>query len=375
VSGAPFARRLAAVTRAAEQQGADAVLITNSANILYLCGFGGSAARLLATGGQLYFITDFRYSRSVAGLARSWPPHSQVVETKGSYDEATAEVVRGAGVAVLAFEAGHVSVSQHRAWEAGLRGVRLVATEKLVERQRLIKEEGELQVLRDAGRRISRIAASLTEWVRRGRQEREIAADINHAMAREGFSRPAFETIVASGPSSALPHARPGNRRLERGDLVVVDFGGVLDGYAVDITRTLSVGAPDHEAGRLHAAVLEAQTAAARALKPGQRVQDVDLAARAVLEARGFGGAVRHATGHGLGLDVHEEPRLSRDAPAEAPLLAAGMVVTIEPGAYIDAPEGSGRAMGVRIEDDLVVAGGEPEWLTSAPRDLVVVNG
>lgn len=375
MSERPYARRVAATAATAAGLTADGILITNPANILYLSGFGGSSARLLVTRGQLYFITDFRYSRSVAGLVGGWPEGSEVVETKGSYDGATAAVVVAAGVRNLAFEAGHVSVSQHRAWAAAMPGVSLVETERIVERQRVVKEEGELRVLRDAGRRISRIAATLGEWVRRGRTERDVAADINHAMAREGFSRPAFETIVASGPHAALPHARPGERRLAAGDLVVVDFGGVLDGYAVDVTRTLSVGTPGEAERRLHAAVLEAQAAAVATLAPGTRVQEVDAAARRVLEAHGFGDAIRHSTGHGLGLDVHEEPRLSRDAPGDTPPLAAGMVVTIEPGAYLDAPAGSERAMGARIEDDLVVGDAGPEWLTDAPRDLVVING
>ena len=374
MSDAPFVRRLDALSRATLERGADAALITNPANVLYLSGFGGSAARLLALPGKLYFITDFRYSRSVAGLIEAWPPGSEVVETKGSYDDTTAAVVREAGVGRLTFEAAHASVSQHREWTRRFSGVTLMDTERVVERQRLIKDEGELDTLRDAGRRISRLAAALSQWVRGGRTEREIAADLNHAIAREGFSRPAFETIVASGPNAALPHARPGDRRLMRGDLVVVDFGGMLDGYAVDITRTVSVGRPETDAARLHAAVLAAHGAAIAVLAPGARVQDVDAAAREALAAAGYGDAVRHATGHGLGLDVHEEPRLSRDAPADTAPLAPGMVVTIEPGAYLDAPRGSERAMGVRIEDDLIVAEGGPEWLTDAPRELVITD-
>jgi Xaa-Pro aminopeptidase len=371
---APFARRLAAIARGAEDAGADAILITNPANILYLSGFGGSAARLLMARGRLYFITDFRYSRSVAGLVSEWPSGSQVVEIKGSYDEASAGLVLALAVRRLAFEAGHVTVGQHDDWTRRFAGVQLAGTAGLVEDLRVVKDDGELGVMREAGRRISRLTTALPEWVRGGRTEREIAADLTHAMAREGFSRPAFETIVASGPNAALPHARPGDRRLSRGDLVVVDFGGVLDGYAVDITRTLSVGAPSAEAERLHAAVLEAHGAAVAALAPGARVQDVDTAARDVLDARGYGDAVRHATGHGLGLEVHEAPRLSRDAAAGTPRLAAGMVVTIEPGAYFDAgPARDLGWMGVRIEDDLVVADGGPEWLTDAPRELRAV--
>ncbi|MDQ3169918.1 MAG: M24 family metallopeptidase, partial [Acidobacteriota bacterium] len=213
-------------------------------------------------------MTDFRYSRAVAGLVEEWPQGSQVVETTGSYDDTTAAMVAAAGVGRLTFEAAHASVSQHREWTRRFSGVTLMETDRVVERQRLVKDAGELDVLRDAGRRISRLAASLPQWVRGGRTEREIAADLNHAMAREGFSRPAFETIVASGPNAALPHARPGDRRLTRGDLVVVDFGGMLDGYAVDITRTVSVGRPDAGASALHAAVLAAHGAAVRALEP-----------------------------------------------------------------------------------------------------------
>ena len=373
-----FARRIAAIAAAAHDEGARAVLITNPANIFYISGFGGSAARVLLDGGLLYFMTDFRYSRSVEGLSRAWPEGSQVVEIKGSYDDGLASILERLRPGRVGFEAGHVTVAQHRAWAARCGGAELVPLERLVERQRIVKDAGELAILRDAGARISRLAASLPEWVRGGRSERDIAADLNHAMARAGFSRPAFETIVASGPNAALPHARPGGRVLAAGDLVVVDFGGVLDGYAVDMTRTLSVGPPGDRALRLHAAVLEAQSAAAAAVRPGARVHDVDAAARQVLDRHGYGGAVRHAVGHGLGLDVHEEPRLSRDAPDGTSPLAAGMVVTIEPGAYLDAPMESGQAAdaatGVRIEDDLVVTDDGFEWLTNAPRDLIAIT-
>lgn len=364
---ADFGNRISAAARAAADAGAPALLITNPANVLYLSGFGGTSARVLVAGGRLYFMTDFRYSRSVARLVSSWPPGSQVIEIKGSYDEALEQVVRDAAVGRVAFEAAHVTVSQHGHWSRRLVGVTLVATERIVESLRAIKDAAELETMRDAGRRISGIASSLRDWARGGRSEREIAADVNYAMARAGFSRPAFETIVASGPNAALPHARPGDRRLTTRDLVVVDFGGVLDGYAVDITRTLSVGRPSEASIRLHAAVVAAQGAAIETLRPGARVQDVDNAARRALEAHGFGGAIRHATGHGLGIEVHEEPRLSRDAHQGSAPLAAGMVVTIEPGAY---PDGTG----VRIEDDLVVADGGPEWLTDAPRELVVTE-
>ncbi len=363
-------RRIRAASAAAGAAGVDALLITNPANILYLSGFGGTAGRLVLRGGVLYFITDFRYSRTVQALASGWPEGSQVIEISGGYDEGLAALAGRIGARRLGFEAAHVTVAEQQAWAHRLAGTALVALPPIVEPLRLIKDDGELATMRDAGRRISAIAASLAEWVRAGRRERDVAADVNYAMARAGFSRPAFDTIVASGPHAALPHARPGDRVLERGDLVVVDFGGMLDGYAVDITRTVSIGPAGERERALHAAVLDAHGAAVAALTPGTRVQDVDLAARDVLTRRGYGAALRHATGHGLGLDVHEAPRLSKDAPGDAGTLAAGMVVTIEPGVYLDDPSAGAACTGARIEDDLVVTNDGPEWLTHAPREL-----
>jgi Xaa-Pro aminopeptidase len=184
-------------------------------------------------------------------------------------------------------------------------------------------------------------------------------------MERAGFSGPAFPTIVASGPNSALPHATPGGRRLAQGDLVVLDFGGVLGGYCVDLTRMAAVGRLAPQALALFDAVRDAHDAAIRHLAPGVTGAEVDAAARSVLEARGLGPAFLHGTGHGLGLDVHEAPRISRGG-AET-VLAAGMVCTIEPGAYV---EGLG---GVRLEDDVLVTDTGRDVLTDAPRDLLVV--
>jgi Xaa-Pro aminopeptidase len=205
----------------------------------------------------------------------------------------------------------------------------------------------------------------LSTIVRAGETEIAIARSIDLAMERAGFSGPAFPTIVASGPNSALPHATPGGRRLAQGDLVVLDFGGVLGGYCVDLTRMAAVGRLAPQALALFDAVRDAHDAAIRHLAPGVTGAEVDAAARSVLEARGLGPAFLHGTGHGLGLDVHEAPRISRGG-AET-VLAAGMVCTIEPGAYV---EGLG---GVRLEDDVLVTDTGRDVLTDAPRDLLVV--
>jgi Xaa-Pro aminopeptidase len=237
----------------------------------------------------------------------------------------------------------------------------------VVETLRLVKDPAELAALRRGGRALSGVATALASWVRGGRGERDVARDIDRALERAGFERPAFETIVASGPNSAYPHARPTDRRLAPGDLVVLDFGGVLDGYCVDLTRMAGVGAVGPEALQLYVGVRDAQTAALEAVRAGVRGAEVDAAARQVLEAAGLGDAFVHGTGHGLGLEVHEAPRIARASSGATDVLEAGMVCTIEPGAYV---EGVG---GVRLEDDVVVTMGGSELLTEAPRDLLVV--
>ncbi|HEY3884427.1 MAG TPA: M24 family metallopeptidase, partial [Vicinamibacterales bacterium] len=219
----------------------------------------------------------------------------------------------------------------------------------------------EIAALREGGRRLAAIAARLPEWARPGRTEREIADDIESAMRAAGFSRPAFETIAAAGPNSALPHARPGDRPLQDGDATVLDFGGVYDGYCVDLTRTVQLGAASEGLRRLYDAVAEAQETAIQSVRPGIAATAVDAAARSVLERHGLGDAFGHGTGHGLGLEVHEEPRITRPSPQlPDPLLEPGMVFTIEPGAYVP---GLG---GVRIEDDVLVTETGCEILTRA---------
>jgi Xaa-Pro aminopeptidase len=244
-------------------------------------------------------------------------------------------------------------------------GITLIPTERVIERQRVVKDRFEVEILREAARRLSGVAGRLRSFVAEGRSELEVAADIDAALRAAGFERPAFETIVASGPNSARPHARPGPRTLAAGDGVVLDFGGVYDGYCVDLTRTLQVGAAGPELLRLAQAVREAHAAAIAAVRPGMLPSEIDRAARDVLVQHGLGEAFGHGTGHGLGLEVHEDPRISK-LPGALPNgpVVPGMVFTIEPGAYV---EGIG---GVRIEDDVLVTEHGCEVLTDVPIDL-----
>jgi Xaa-Pro aminopeptidase len=241
----------------------------------------------------------------------------------------------------------------------------LVPTDRVIEARRITKDAVEVLTLKEAAVRLSAVAAQVRAFVRPGRSEQDVAADIDAALRRGGFDRPAFETIVASGPNSARPHARPGGRTLQPGDGVVLDFGGVYDGYCVDLTRTLYVGVPAPELRRMWSAVRDAHAAAIAAVRPGVRPSEIDGAARAVLDTHGLASAFGHGTGHGLGLEVHEAPWITR-LPAAQPdtPVVPGMVFTIEPGAYVD---GVG---GVRIEDDVLVVDDGCEVLTDVPIDM-----
>jgi Xaa-Pro aminopeptidase len=323
---------------------------------------------LLVEAGRSTLLTDGRYEFSVReGLRAGTLAPVEFARVDGRYDQALTALINARGLRRAGFEAAHVTMALLRAWQRGGPDVDWVATDSRVERLRMVKDADELSILRDAGQRLASVARRLPTIVRRDRTEIEVAKDIESAMLDEGFSGPAFPTIVASGPNSAHPHARPTGRRLTLGDLVVLDFGGVLDGYCVDLTRMAAVGEVPPAAHDLYRAVRDAQAAAVAVVRPGIETSAVDTAARAVLEARGLGNAFLHATGHGLGLEVHEAPRIARPDPDVTERLVPGIVFTIEPGAYV---EGVG---GVRLEDDVLVTAEGSDVLTPAPRDLLVV--
>ena len=374
-------RRHHLVRGAAAAERLDAVVVTSPPNILYLSNFSGSSAVVVLTADRLYFITDFRYV-TAANEMRDGPcacPGLEVVTVDSSYDATLASLLGSLAGARIGFEAAHLTVSRHR-WltatlqDGGASPPELVATEGLVERSRVRKDRYELETLREAARRLSVVATGLFEEIRRGRMERDIALAIDWRIRQAGFERPAFDTIVASGPNAALPHARPGERTLTEGDLVVLDFGGVYDSYCVDLTRTVSIGAPSPRAREVHRAVLDAHDQAIAAVAPGRSRFAIDQAARDTLTGCGLGDAFGHGTGHGLGIEVHEDPRVTRRRPGVDPdpgdpgdnnALAAGMVFTIEPGAYLP---GWG---GVRIEDDVVVTESGVEVITDVTTDLL----
>jgi Xaa-Pro aminopeptidase len=357
-------------------RGLDALVVTSLPNILYLTNFTGSSAIVVLTRERLHFITDFRYVTVVTeaqGTATECPGLELVV-VQGSYDAALAALVDSLP-GRIGIESAHLTVNRYD-WllktlaPAGGAPRSLELTEGIIERERARKDAGEIATLREAARMLSAVARGVLSSVRRGRSEREIALDIDWRIREAGFERSAFDTIVASGPNAALPHAHPGERTLSEGDLVVLDFGGVYTSYCVDLTRTVSVGPATERAREVYAAVLDARNHAIAAAAPAASRFDIDAAARDTLARYGLAEAFGHGTGHGLGLEVHEDPRITRRGPevdCRDERVEPGMVFTIEPGAYLP---GWG---GVRIEDDVLITDTGVEVLTDVTTELLEV--
>ena len=372
-----LSRRHQAIRHAFAGQSLDALVVTSLPNVLYLTNFTGSSAIVVLTAERLYFITDSRYVTAVEAASEKPDrcPGLELVKVESSYDATLASLLQSMPSARVGFEAAHLTVARHE-WLTATLGSRagrpaLVATENVVERARTVKDEYELRTLRIAAEVISAVVPGVFEEVRRGRSEREVALAVDWRLRRAGFERGAFETIVAAGPNGALPHARPSERRLTEGDLVVLDFGGVYDSYCVDLTRTVSIGVASSRAREVYAAVRAAHDRAIASVGPGQSRFAIDAAARDELASRGLGEVFGHGTGHGLGIEVHERPRIARrraEIDTEDESVVAGMIFTIEPGAYLP---GWG---GVRIEDDVVVTQTGVDVLTTATTELLEIG-
>jgi Xaa-Pro aminopeptidase len=366
---AALAARHTRIRESLETLSLEALIVTPPSNIRYLSNFAGSAGIVVLTRDAVHLLIDFRYHEALRELQASPSacPGLRMWEVPASYEEALIGCLAEIGVTTVGFEAAHVTVARHEWWRETIAGrqldVTLRSTERVVEQARMVKDAAEISILREAARRLEQVLPPVLAAVRPGVSERRVAAVIESSMREAGYERIAFDTIVASGPHSAMPHYRAGTRTLAAGDLVVLDFGGVLDGYCCDLTRTVAIGPPSREARRVYEAVHDAHAAAVAAVKPGVDASAVDAAARNLLRDRGLGDAFGHGTGHGLGLDVHEDPRIGKPRADVPPVtLAPGMVFTIEPGAYLP---GLG---GVRIEDDVLVTDTGCELLTNLPR-------
>jgi Xaa-Pro aminopeptidase len=359
-----YLRRREALRAQLHELELDALLVSNLLNVRYLTGFTGSNGALLVhaeSEARTVFCTDGRYRTQ---SERQVPDLRRVLGRAA--DLHLAQEATDTRVGRLGFESHVVTVDRHLALQEITGTERLIAISRPVERLRLVKDETEVAALRAACAAADTALAGLLAdgGLRPGRTEREVARDLEARMVAAGAAGPSFETIVATGANSAIPHHRPTDARLSAGDLVKMDFGALVDGYHSDMTRTVVLGGPAHWQRELYELVATAQAAGRAALRAGAEVSEVDSAAREVIAAAGHGDDFPHALGHGVGLQIHEAPTLSQ---LGVDTLAAGMAVTVEPGVYL-ADRG-----GVRIEDTLVVSDGEPELLTLTTKELVVV--
>lgn len=351
------AERRNAVRARLDELQADAVLITKRVNVSYLSGFTGSNGQLLVADDDVLF-TDGRYEEQ---SARQSPDLERSIHSGGvSFASVLAPELAKRRVGRLAVEAHDVTLHTARTIRDRAEGLALVEATGVVERLRTVKSPDEIQSLRRAAAIGDAGFQALLGRLREGMSEREAAAELEDAMRRAGSDGVSFDTIVAFGESAAEPHHAPGGRPLKAGDLVKVDFGAIWGGYHSDMTRTIAFGRPSDEQRRIHRLVADAQRAGVAAVRAGVACADVDGAARGVLQAAGYD--FGHGTGHGVGLEVHEAPTVRKES---VDTLAAGMVVTVEPGLYLP-----GFA-GVRIEDTVVVKEGGCEILTTSARDLV----
>ncbi len=338
---APSQGRLPRLRAALGRRGPTGMLVTHLPNVRWLCGFSGSAGSLLIGPREALFFTDFRYriqaAREVRGARR--------IEHVGGSTAAIAHAVRKARIRRLGFEAERMSVAAHADLRAALPGVEFVPLRGTVEALRTVKDAGEIAAIRNALAVSRRVLPAVTHRLR-GRTELELAERLRAAIVREGGEQESFPTIVASGGHAAQPHAVPTVKRIGGKELVIVDYGVRLSGYCSDLTRTFSPGGWDKTAREIYRVVLAAQQAAISSIRPGVKASRVDEAARGVIERSGYGDHFGHGTGHGVGLEVHEGPTLS---PKSGDVLRPGMVVTVEPGIYLQ------DYGGVRIEDMVLV--------------------
>ena len=364
-----FSSRLEKLEEHLQSTRLDGIVIVNLPNIRYLCGFTGSSGVLAFARGEWSFFTDGRYTEQA---------HAQVhaakvkIASRAALPRAAQWVAnkfkRATGRSRIGLEAEHTTIAAEKLIESEFQRLlpkfryRLVPVSGTVELLRIRKDPEELDQIRSAVGLASRIFPGVLKTIGSDSTEYEIAAELDHLARRAGAEKMSFETIVASGPRSARPHARPSSERIRRG-FVVLDYGVILGGYCSDMTRTVCVGPADETQREIYSAVLEAQLAGIGAVRAGVEAQQVDRAARSLLRKRRLDKYFTHSLGHGVGIEIHEAPRLAK---GQTQKLEAGMVITIEPGVYVP---GKG---GVRIEDMVLVTESGCEVLTPTPKELVI---
>ncbi|MDW7740185.1 MAG: Xaa-Pro peptidase family protein [Bacillota bacterium] len=352
--------KLKGIRKLIKKNNLDVLLVTNPQNRRYLSGFTGTGGVLLISVDKALLVTDFRYTEQAAAQADQF----EVKLWKEDLYQNLAVIVREYGWEKIGFEAKNVVFSTYREMQDKLPG-ELVAVETSAEELRMVKDEKELELLSRAAELLDRAFGYLLEIIRPGMTEQELALELEIYLLKSGAEKRAFNYIVASGIRGAMPHGTASSKVMQDGELVTIDFGAVFDGYATDMTRTVSLGEPDEKQREVYDIVYRAQKNAAEAIRPGLKGFEIDTVARDIITEAGYGEQFGHGLGHGVGLETHEQPVLN---PKSKTILKAGMVVTVEPGIYIP---GWG---GVRIEDMVVVTKEGMSVLTKSPRELTVIQ-
>ncbi len=355
------AHRVHALRQRMDEQGLGALWITNPTNRRYLSGFTGSSGYVLVTMDDAILLSDFRYRSQAPEQA----PNFTFVEHGIRVEDTLAELAVEHKLARIGFEPEHMTVAQFRGYEAKVSEVEWVPSGGLVEQLRMVKDDAELRIMQEAAHLADRAYEHICSYLKPGLSEQEVALELELFMRQGGATSSSFETIVASGERSALPHGVASDRILNNDEFVKLDFGAYYQGYCSDITRTVVLGQPSERHREIYAIVLEAQLHALEQIKPGMTGREADALTRDVIKRYGYSDYFGHGTGHGLGLDVHEAPRLSRMSDT---VLTPGMTVTVEPGIYL--PDFGG----VRIEDDIVMTETGCRRLTQSSKELRTIS-
>ncbi|HWJ79256.1 MAG TPA: aminopeptidase P family protein [Niallia sp.] len=351
--------KLNRIRTALTSAGADGILITSTYNRRYVSNFTGSAGAVLITGEKALFITDFRYVEQAQTQCAGF----DIVQHKGAILQEVADQAKKNGVTKLAFEQDYTTFAEYKNLENVFKG-ELVPVSGIIEKLRLIKTSEEIKILKEAAKIADAAFTHILDFIKVGKTELEVSNELEFFMRKQGATSSSFDTIVASGKRSALPHGVATSKKIEAGDMITLDYGAYYNGYVSDMTRTIAVGNPDAKLKEIYDIVLQAQLKGMEGIKPGMSGIQADALTRDYIKEKGYGEYFGHSTGHGIGLEVHEGPALSFRNDS---ILETGMVVTVEPGIYLP---GVG---GVRIEDDTLITNDHNEALTHSTKELIIL--
>ncbi len=341
----------------------DGLIVTSGKNRRYLSGFTGSSGVLVISEKEAKLITDFRYMDQAAEQARDF----EVIKHTAAIQEKAVQAAAEMGIKKAGFEQDHLTFAQYRTYEKYIcsKDTELVPISGLIEKLRLIKDNSEIKILKEAAQIADAAFSHITSYIRPGLTELEVSNELEFFMRKNGASSSSFDIIVASGYRSALPHGVASQKKISEGELVTLDFGAYYKGYCSDITRTVAVGEISSELRKIYETVYEAQARGMQGIKPGMTGRQADALTRDYITEQGYGENFGHSTGHGIGLEVHEGPSLAVHSDI---VLEAGMIVTVEPGIYV-----SGLG-GVRIEDDALITEQGNESLTHSSKELLILG-